>query len=72
MLVTVTEHRALVWLYSVEDAEGMIARSFMKPGQFHFAERLNLGKSKSCGLSVMSSGLIENHKDVRGDFNKKR
>ena len=42
--VIVTNHRAVVWLYSFEDLEGMIARWLEKLGQFDFTIKHSAGK----------------------------
>ena len=43
-IVIVTTHRAVVWLYSFRDAEGIIARWFEKIVQISFEKRHNAGK----------------------------
>ena len=42
---TVTDHRALVWLYSFKDPEGMVARWLEKLGQFDFEIKHKAGRS---------------------------
>ena len=41
----VTDHRALVWLYSFKDPEGMVARWLEKLGQFDFEIKHKAGRS---------------------------
>ena len=43
-MVILTNHRALVWLYSLTGPEGMIARGLEKLEQFEFAIEHNAGK----------------------------
>ena len=43
--IIVTDHRALVWLYSFKEPDGMVARWIEKLGQFNFETKHRAGKS---------------------------
>ena len=71
--VFVTDHRALVWLYSFEDTEGMIARWLEKSGQFDFEIKHKAGKDmrtvyKEFNLKKTTQQLLLLHEHLKKTF----
>ena len=50
--IIITYHRALTWLYSFKEPDGVIARWLEKLGQFQFQIKHETGKNSSFKLLI--------------------